>query len=387
MHILQGAAQVRAVALSNDLISAATGILALRRNDDYLIVESGAGIPGKLARMAKVLSPDVAIVTLVALEHKSEFRSIDAVMREKSEIVAAVRSGGFAVLNADDAFVMQMVSYTSQRIVKFGMRENADYQAVDIKARFPERLSLIMRYGQSSLPLSTNFVGEQFWLPAIAAAATSIELGVPEQVIVERISTFGPVFGRCNLIDIPSGPQFILDTTKAPWHSLSLSFDIVEKALTSRKRIVLGHMSDFAGSDSKYRDAYHMARAIADEVIFVGNHSHRSKASSEDRESGRFREFSSPKLVADYIRSTAVPGELILLKGSVDLHLERIALSFEDHVACWEPACGKKGDCKRCGLYKISYDEHRGCKPTWRTKVFGQKRDKRAAKNSSADAM
>lgn len=74
--------------------------------------------------------------------------------------------------------------------------------------------------------------------------------------------------------------------------------------------------------------------------MFVGDHSHRSKASRKDRDEGRFLAFATPFEVAEHIRRTATSGELVLIKGSSDLHLERIALSWTGDVKCWVPVCG-----------------------------------------------
>jgi UDP-N-acetylmuramoyl-tripeptide--D-alanyl-D-alanine ligase len=114
-------------------------------------------------------------------------------------------------------------------------------------------------------------------------------------------------------------------------------------------------MSDFSGSDQKYRLAYREARAVADQVIFVGNHAHRSKAPEADRALGRFFEFKDVLTAANFIRETAVPGELILLKGSVDLHLERIALAFVGQINCWINACGRPEGCRPCGRLEVPH--------------------------------
>jgi UDP-N-acetylmuramoyl-tripeptide--D-alanyl-D-alanine ligase len=119
-------------------------------------------------------------------------------------------------------------------------------------------------------------------------------------------------------------------------------------------------MSDFAGSDSKYRDAYRLAAAVADQVIFVGNHAHRSKASQEDRDDGRFLSFINPESAANFVRQTSMPGELVLLKGSEDLHLERIALSFVHDIRCWKMACRNRFTCQGCGLYEYAFETHKG---------------------------
>ncbi|TIV90587.1 MAG: UDP-N-acetylmuramoyl-tripeptide--D-alanyl-D-alanine ligase, partial [Mesorhizobium sp.] len=109
----------------------------------------------------------------------------------------------------------------------------------------------------------------------------------------------------------------------------------------------------------KYARAYESAREIADQVIYVGEHAHRSKASQADRDSGRFIELRTPKEVSDHLRRTAAPGELILLKSSSSLHLERLALAWIRDVKCWIPACGKKEGCQTCGLFEVPFEEHR----------------------------
>ncbi|PPC86955.1 MAG: Mur ligase [Hyphomicrobium sp.] len=386
-HILSGASQVRCTPLSNGISAVTKSLIALRHDDQFLVAEAGAEKPGDIDIIARALRPDVAVVTLVALEHKSAFHSTNMIMHEKSHLVCAVQPGGFVVLNKDDPLVMQMSERTSQRVVTFGRSAQSIYRADNINGHFPQLLSLEIKSGNRTLQLSSKFVGEHFWLPIAAATATAIELGISPEIIAERVASFEPVFGRCSVMSVPNGPSFVFDCVKAPWHSLQLAFNIIEKGQAVRKRIVLGHLSDYKGNNKKYHYAYVMARNIADEVIFVGNHAHRSKASIADRENGRFKEFDSAKQAAEYISRTSIEGELILLKGSKDLHLERIALACMNNVNCWATACGKSRDCVECGLYEMPFADSHSRLSSVRTKVFGYKRDKRAAQKSSADAM
>ncbi|MER8434634.1 hypothetical protein [Mesorhizobium caraganae] len=157
---------------------------------------------------------------------------------------------------------------------------------------------------------------------------------------------------------VTPGPQFLVDTAKAPWHSINIALEMIAKAKASRKRIVLGQISDYAGSSRKYGIAYMIAREIADEVIYTGDNAHRSRASQADRDSGRFIELRSAKEVSDNIKQTAVPGELILLKSSSNLHRERIALAWTHDVKCWIPVCAKSESCQMCGLYEVPFEEH-----------------------------
>jgi len=361
-HILSARSRVLQQVKFNDRRAVLKTVGRSRRRYGFVVIEAGVGSAGQMKPMAEAFRPDVAVVTMVAIEHKSAFGTLEAIAAEKAELVAAMQPQGLAVLNGDDRHVAAMAAKSSGRVVRFGRSTANDYRATDVRAAFPDRLRMTACWRGRRMELRTNFVGEHFWLPTLAAVATAIELGMEPEVVAQRVASFEPLQERCGVIDVAAGPTFVLDTTKAPWHSIGLAFAVVAGATVPRKRIVLGHLSDFAGSDQKYRDAYRLARAAADEVIFVGRHSHRSKASQEDCEEGRFVAFGTTADAAAYIRATAIPGELILLKGSVDLHLERIALAWKVEVNCWTDSCGHNSGCLDCGRYRDSFEWHKGRK-------------------------
>lgn len=326
---------------------------------NYVVVEVSASGVNSVKPLAQMLRPHVAVVTMVRLEHVSSFRTLENVAHEKRALVDMLEPGGLAVLNADDPNVLAMASGQAQRFVTFGESEAADYRVAEISAAYPRMLGFRLHWRGGVLDLKTPFPGEHFWLPAAAAAATALELGVPPQTVKDRIETFQPRENRCEVIIPEGGPHFIVDSVKAPWHSLPLALDMVAKSTLGKKRIVLGQLSDFSDSNTKYARAYKSAREIANQVIYVGEHAHRSKASQADLDNDRFIELRTPKEVSDYIRKTAEPGELILLKSSSNLHLERIPLAWAHDVKCWVPVCGKTEGCQQCGLYEVPFEQHR----------------------------
>lgn len=357
-HIIAGQAPVSSQFFRNTMGQLTRFLVQRPKKAEYMVAELGAAGIGDIGPMAKLLRPHVGIVTLVRLEHYSAFRKIEIVTAEKAALVEAVQADGLVVLNADDENVRGMAALTSARVVTFGTTPDADYRAVDIHAAYPDALSFTLRGPAEDLTLRTQFPATHFWMPVAAAAATALEMGIRSEIVAERVASFAPLRNRGEILTVSGGPHFMLDTAKAPWHSLGLAFDMIEAATAWRKRIVLGHISDYAGSPRKYGEAYRQARKASDEVIFVGDNSHRSRAPQEDRDSGRFREFVSVKDAADHIRETAVEDELILLKGSSNLHLERIALSYTHDIRCWVQACGKGIDCRSCGLFDLPFEEH-----------------------------
>jgi UDP-N-acetylmuramoyl-tripeptide--D-alanyl-D-alanine ligase len=82
-HILRTQGRVAEQADSNLF---GTLVKTLRKKahlSDFVVAELGVAGVGQMQPMAEMLKPDVAIVTLVALEHYSHFRTHETVAEEK----------------------------------------------------------------------------------------------------------------------------------------------------------------------------------------------------------------------------------------------------------------------------------------------------------------
>lgn len=360
-HILSGAAPVQTRLVSNGYAAYIRSLQA-RPRDGYFVGEIGAEGPDTLLPILQLMQPSVGVVTLVALEHKSAFGTVDAVATEKQRLVEALPAHGLAVLNYDDARVSGMVQHTRARAVTFG-QAGGDYVASEVRCPAPGKLRLTIAHQTEVFDVATRLTGTHNWVAVAAAFACIHQLGVPPAMIIQRFENFVPLFGRCSLHRVENGPTFIVDTVKAPNHSLQLALDLVSGTSAPRKRVVIGQISDQADSNCTYRKAYAAARLVADQVIFVGEHSHRSRATAEDVAAGRFVRFENVHQAAAFLKESAIAGEIILLKSSPKLHLERLMLNFFGPVHCWKDICGKNTTCVKlydggCGLYEIPFDRH-----------------------------
>jgi UDP-N-acetylmuramoyl-tripeptide--D-alanyl-D-alanine ligase len=95
---------------------------------DYVVFEAGASDFGTIETVARMLKPDLALVTMVRLEHVGKFKTLEAVAQEKRALVDALKPDGIAVLNCDDPLVLAMASGAKWRTATFGQAENADYR-------------------------------------------------------------------------------------------------------------------------------------------------------------------------------------------------------------------------------------------------------------------
>ena len=354
-HVLVGQGPVASQFDANGYIAHVWALNAVSASHRYVVCEIGAEGPGTLQPTIDLVQPSVGVVTLVGLEHKSAFQTLDAVAEEKQTLVAALPKSGLALLNRDDPRVLAMASRTQARVVTFGTSDG-DYRIARVGASMPGQLTVTIAHKGEAFEVQTQLTGAHQSLAVAAAFACAHQLGAPASLIASRLASYQPVFGRCSTHQMADGPLFIVDTVKAPYYSIYLPINMMAEFDAPRKRIVIGQISDAGNTNPKYRDVYRACRSVADQVIFVGDNAHRSKATPEEIEAGRFVEKRNVKEAAEFVKDTAVPGEIILLKSSSYLHLERIFLDYEGEVRCWEQSCGKVKDCLRCGSYAIPFE-------------------------------
>jgi UDP-N-acetylmuramoyl-tripeptide--D-alanyl-D-alanine ligase len=358
-HILSAEAKVRTQVLRNGFDNAVTTLRRLTREDQFVVFEMGTSAPGQLDRVTRLAKPDISIVTLVALEHFPAFRTLEEVAREKEALVRALPESGRAILNADDANVRAMADATNAPAILFGAA-GADYGVEDVRTSAQGTLAFTLRHGEASIALETQLIGAHNWLAVAAAATCALEVGVSPETIAARVASFAPVPGRLSVHRIADGPTFIVDC-KAPYHSVLLPLETLKAITAPRKRVVFGNISDYRGNPvPKYREVYHAARTVADEVIFLGTAARKVRPLPEDLERGSFRAFENVQAASTYLKETALAGEVILIKSARGLHIERLMLDRTEGVRCWPNECGVKTSCFYCGLHKRPFYEHSG---------------------------
>ncbi|MCA1605069.1 MAG: UDP-N-acetylmuramoyl-tripeptide--D-alanyl-D-alanine ligase, partial [Acidobacteria bacterium] len=100
---------------------------------DVAVLEMGMSSPThEIQRLCEITPPDIAVELMIAPVHLEYLGSIENIAAAKAELVAGLKPGGVAVLNADDEWVIKMRDQHRGRTVTFGIENVADVAANEI---------------------------------------------------------------------------------------------------------------------------------------------------------------------------------------------------------------------------------------------------------------
>jgi len=182
---------VAPIASYNNEVGAPLTMLRVTRDTRFLVSEFGASAPGAIANLAGLVHPDLAVVLMVGMAHAGGFGGIEATQRAKAELIRAMRPGGIAVLNADDARVAAMAAIAAEQdaaVRWFGTGQATDVRATDIEVH-AAGTSCTVTVGDESRRLDLRVLGAHHVMNALAAITAAIALGVPFAECVARLET------------------------------------------------------------------------------------------------------------------------------------------------------------------------------------------------------
>lgn len=308
----------------NNEVGAPLTMLRVREDTRFLVSEFGASGPGEIARLAGLVSPDVGVVLMVGLAHAGGFGGVDETLKAKTELVQAVRPGGVAVLNADDARVVTMAEVAASRDVAvrwFGRGQTAEVRAEDVDVTASGTTCTVVS-GTERLPLRLRVLGEHHVMNALAALTAARELGVPLAAAISRLETL-EIAERWRMQPLGSDRvRIINDAYNASPDSMAAALRTLAQitAPGERKVAVLGAMSELGEYAGEEHDRVGLlaVRLRIERIVVVGRDARRLflAAVGEGSWDGEAVFFETADEAFAYLVSELRDGDRVLVKSS-----------------------------------------------------------------------
>ena len=301
-------------------------LLDLAPEHGAMVVELGTNQPGEIAALAALAAPTVGVVTVVAAVHVEFLGSLEGVRDEKAGLVRALPSDGVAVLNADDARVAGMTHDTPARVLTYGVVSAAELRVAGDVSDGADGLAFTVEHGGQRQRVTLALSGRHNVTNALAAAGAGLALGFTLHEIAAGLATARPAKGRC--VWRTAGEVRILDDTyNANPDSVRAALDTVTTHRHgARLVVVLADMLELGAiAEDAHRDVgRYAAAARVDLVVGMGRH---ARALIEAARAAGVAETKHTETFEDtmaFLLKSLVPGDLVLVKGSRGMRMERI---------------------------------------------------------------
>jgi UDP-N-acetylmuramoyl-tripeptide--D-alanyl-D-alanine ligase len=316
------------------------GVLQLGPEHGAAVLEMGMYAGGEIADLARIARPSIGVVTAVAGVHLSRMGSLAAIENAKAELVEALPSDGVAVLNQDDRRVRRMAERTAARVLAYGFSGDADVTADEVASAGFGGMRFMLHLPPSGggrpvrLAATIPSLGRLSVHNALAAAAVGHAAGIDPAQIVAGLAAGWHATHRGEVHRI-GGVTVIDDAYNASPLSVGAALDLLA-GLPGRRVAVLGEMLELGrAAVSGHRDVGTAAAATSDLLVVVGAGAHGIAAGA--REAGldpsRIIEVRDRDAALDLLRKRLQPGDVVLVKASRGVELERLVDGLRAHAS------------------------------------------------------
>ena len=295
-------------------------LLRADRSHEVLVLEMGMNHPGEIAPLARMASPQVAIITNIGRAHLEFMGSRAAIALEKGMLAEAVGSDGTVILNGADEFTGSIAQRTHARVVTVGA-PGAKLRAESITQDFAgSTFTLASEDAKAVVHLPVS--GHHMITNALLAVAAGMALGVSLAECAAALQEVKLTGGRLERKEL-HGRLILDDSYNANPDSMVAALDTLAALPTHGRRIaVLGKMGELGNAAAEgYRVIGEHADGKIDLLLTVGE-----EARAIAQATSRVETFpvADTDEAAGRLVELSHPGDLVLVKGSRSAGMERV---------------------------------------------------------------
>jgi UDP-N-acetylmuramoyl-tripeptide--D-alanyl-D-alanine ligase len=296
---------------------------------DVAVLEMGMSTPmNEIARLCRITPPDVAVELNVLPVHVEHLGSIENVAKAKAELVEGMKTGGTAVLNADDFRVLAMRSLSRGETITYGIDRQADVMARNIRFdHFGETVFTLQTPGDAAevlFPLN----GKHNILNALAASAVGFLFRMSAHEIAAALHTVAPPPQRGEILRFKAGFTVINDSYNSnPDALLSMVQTLLDGGKSAKRRIVVaGEMRELGENSAQiHRETGNRIAEIGIDKLF-GVEGFAQNLLEGARESGlsAVEFYEDSQAAGEKLIDEIQAGDLVLIKGSRGVRTEKV---------------------------------------------------------------
>ncbi len=301
-----------------------------------LVLEIGVDRPGDMLRTLRGIKLDVAVITRLPdlPVHVEYFKSKEAVIAEKLKIIKTLKPSGYVVANGDDEKICAGLKETSKKVLYYGFNEGADYLLsnehliYDENTYWPMGMTFKINYKGNSLPVRAKVYSKEHVLGLAPALVLAGESNMEMLKAIDAIDNYHLPPGRLQPHKGNKDSIIFDDTYNSSPAALESALTMLSNLrVLGRRIVVLGDMMELGTYTMEaHQNAGIMASNVANIIIGVGM---RAKYIVDEAVKKRFGKRKTAHFIealeaGKYLERLLKPGDVVLVKGSQSMRMERI---------------------------------------------------------------
>ena len=331
-HVLGHKKQVlKTTANYNNQIGVPLMMLQLDAKHEAAVIEIGTNEPGEIAVLTQMLAPTHGLITNIGKEHLEKLIDLDGVEKEETSLFSWLEQcGGIRLINLNDE---RLQAYAhGPRYMTYALDSQADIYA-DWTLNDQGLAEITLQVNQLQESVQLQLPGKVGAMTAIAGACIGLSCGMSIVEISDALRTYeAPVYtgyGRMSKIQLDD-IIILNDSYNANPASMMTALETLSSMPTNGKRIaILGDMRELGESASiEHTALLELIPKYCDACIVTGPEF--QKAMQTLRIDHDIVHAEHAEQCAQMIHQKAKAGDIVLIKGSRGIQLEKV-LEFWRH--------------------------------------------------------
>ncbi len=316
----------------NNLFGIPLALFAMPEDTKVAILEMGISVRGEMSRLAALVKPQVIAITNISPTHLETLGTVTEVAREKLAAVRQAEKDVPVIINGDDLLLVSETKKVRPDYISFAIDNDADIKPSAITQNANGDTELVIENNRFIMPL----FGRHQIYNLLTAYAIVKSLGYNFDSVDTATIQFATPDWRGEIVT-HQGIRFIADCYNANPESVRSCLKSFAEYRTSGRRVAaLGDMLELGAEEADFHRATgdHLASSGIDIALLVGPLSKYTAeaAIKAGMEAGKVLHFDTATLAAAWMLDNLQADDLVYLKGSRGVGLEKVLTMFNDEA-------------------------------------------------------
>jgi UDP-N-acetylmuramoyl-tripeptide--D-alanyl-D-alanine ligase len=327
---------------TNNHVGVPQNLLSLTETHKYVIIEMGTNHPGEIEVLSEIAEPDMGIIVSIGNAHIEFFGSLDGVAKEKSAIFAKMHKAGTAVIPAEGPGIKTLEMATEKfKTLRFGNEKAID---ADLTVKYlggdmaGGSFELYWKNCELRKTVKWQLPGKHQAINAGAAVLAANAVGVSPELAAEALNHGVEIPGMRMRVQKKDEITWINDAYNANPDSMKAGIEWLAEAVAantskeSRIFVILGDMLEMGeAGPSAHNEVLKLASELIPNCMLIAVGPLMSEAAKNIgiNTDISLRDFPDSEEAAKYVKTKIRQNDVIFLKGSRGMKLEKIETIFQ----------------------------------------------------------